>query len=381
MVPWNRFFLSFCFLCQGILVQAQVNLFGTVVDDADGDTLAQVSVYINQTTIGAVTNAQGYFQLAQVPPGNYEIVVSHVGYARLTHRLDVGIRDVRLVFRMTREVKEMREVLVTNPARRQQWIELVRRHLIGQTPAASRTRVLNEEDIFFARTDRSGYVRAFSEVPLVIENREFGYMLHFELMEFRYDASSQETSFYGFSRYENLDASQGERERYARMRALNYRGSTHHFFRALLSVRLENEVYTCSRTPYVPGTREVCRPGDSADANARRVLSNRSVPVSGKELLRWDSARGKAYLQWNGRLTIRFRFDPYYRRDIRNLPGMQFQPTSGTESYVEMILPRVYIDENGVPEDPVSIRLGGFWAYEKLANILPLDYRPVAADR
>jgi hypothetical protein len=45
-------------------------------------------------------------------------------------------------------------------------------------------------------------------------------------------------------------------------------------------------------------------------------------------------------------------------------------------SYIFIDADPVYIVDDGMPEDPRAIRFGGSWSRERLANMLPLDYRP-----
>ncbi len=53
---------------------------GKILDKDTGEPLPGVSVLISGTTIGAATNIQGEFFIINVPPGEYELKVSLVGY-------------------------------------------------------------------------------------------------------------------------------------------------------------------------------------------------------------------------------------------------------------------------------------------------------------
>ncbi len=54
---------------------------GTVTDARTGDKLPSVNVVIEGTTLGAVSNVDGYFTILNVPPGRYRLKASLVGYA------------------------------------------------------------------------------------------------------------------------------------------------------------------------------------------------------------------------------------------------------------------------------------------------------------
>ena len=63
---------------------------GTVTDAATGQPLEGVSVFLQGTGAGALTNASGRYFILSVPPGTYTIVVHSVeGHSRLIRRLVV----------------------------------------------------------------------------------------------------------------------------------------------------------------------------------------------------------------------------------------------------------------------------------------------------
>jgi outer membrane receptor protein involved in Fe transport len=55
---------------------------GTVTDSKTGEPLSGVSIQIEGSTMGAKTNIDGDFLIISVPPGNYSLVFSYVGYEK-----------------------------------------------------------------------------------------------------------------------------------------------------------------------------------------------------------------------------------------------------------------------------------------------------------
>ena len=78
----------------------------------------------------------------------------------------------------------MRDILVVTSSQREKWMILVKENFLGQTIAADKSKILNEDDIFFEKGQKKHVIKAFSEVPLIIENKELGYRVYFELQEF-----------------------------------------------------------------------------------------------------------------------------------------------------------------------------------------------------
>ena len=59
-------------------------IFGKVIDEDTSEPLIGVNVVIKGIGQGASTDEQGEFYLIGVPPGNYNIEFSYIGYAPLT---------------------------------------------------------------------------------------------------------------------------------------------------------------------------------------------------------------------------------------------------------------------------------------------------------
>ena len=87
--PFLLFFLA---ASCAVLAQTTGAIRGTVVDD-DGKPVAGATVRIIGTTRGAITKADGSFQVAGVPVGHYEITATSVSYAPFTSSLTVEAGD------------------------------------------------------------------------------------------------------------------------------------------------------------------------------------------------------------------------------------------------------------------------------------------------
>jgi hypothetical protein len=385
MVKLIRFiFLLLFLLGSGYLLSAQVQVSGRVLNDVTGEPLSNASVYINNTTIGTVTNANGEYVLKGIEPGQYEIIVSYVGFDLLVHRVSIGSSSLRITFRQVPKVQELRDILVVSSSQRKKWLEIMRIHFLGQTSAADKCRILNEDDIFFERTGRKEAIKAYSELPLVIENKELGYRIYFELQEFYYDAVEGQTRFYGYSRYEEMKAStDGKSGRYQRIRSRNYQGSTLHFFHALLRDALEQEGFSIFIRLNAGGNDSARRASVAAGSGSPENPKSRqgeapalAIAARARDILLYDSTHAMRYLHWNGILTVRFKEDPYYKASLGKKVFIQGNLPKGVQSNIRLLSSPAYIDENGILADPLALQYSGFWMYEKLANMMPIDYRP-----
>lgn len=70
--------------CTSVIASAQVSgtIRGRVTDGGTGRPIADASVTLTGTRLGAVTNSAGDYSMINVPTGNYEIAARRIGYAR-----------------------------------------------------------------------------------------------------------------------------------------------------------------------------------------------------------------------------------------------------------------------------------------------------------
>ena len=64
---------------------------GKITDSKNGEPLFGVNVIIRGTFLGSSTNSKGNFEIKNVPPGNYEVMVTMIGYK------EVSILNVRVI--------------------------------------------------------------------------------------------------------------------------------------------------------------------------------------------------------------------------------------------------------------------------------------------
>ena len=87
---------------------------GEVVDTDTGDKLPGANVFIESTTIGAVTDLDGRFLIARAPVGTLNLVVSYVGYRSTTITVEVvDGEELEVSIGLEYEVLEGEEVVIT----------------------------------------------------------------------------------------------------------------------------------------------------------------------------------------------------------------------------------------------------------------------------
>jgi CarboxypepD_reg-like domain len=340
-------------------VLAQVNITGKVLANVSGEPLVGVSVYINNSTIGTTTNENGIFELQQIVPGTYEIIVSHIGYEPLLHRVEIKAANLKFIFRLEAKVEQMRNILVMSDEKRRKMMTIFKEQFLGITVAGEKCSIENEREIMFEPGNGKSDIYAFADQPLIVINRELGYRILFDLQEFYLDQSTGRTFFYGYSKYEDLE--KGNTEKYRKKRRQYYMGSTMHFYHSLFEGKAkENQFRVIQIITY--------------SNNIERYVD--TLKNDPKNFVYTDKESKRKYMAWDGKITVRYLQDPVYKNALRNKTMVEGALRKGIESELTMLEKPVFFTDQGLPEYPLRITFSGFWSYERLGNMLPINYRP-----
>jgi hypothetical protein len=382
-IPLIFLFLFSCILL-ALRVSAQNSITGKVLNEQNEQPLVGASVYINNSTIGTTTNEAGEFKISSLPNGYYEIVVSYVGFEILVYRITIQSRNMSLLFKLEPKPTEMRKVVVLSRDTRAKWLKVMRENFLGITEAARKTKIMNEDDILFEEGSGKNQVKAFSAAPLEVVNKELGYRIYFELVGFYYNAEEGRTYFYGYSRFEELNEKGKTPNRYIRNRERYYKGSTLHFFHSLIDNRVKEEGFMLlnvqSMANAASGKNVLI--DSSSRSPSIKVSGGRSIGVgmatTRDNIFRKDSVDGNEVyvLDWKETLRVSYGKDPFVKRHLTKTILMQGSLPVGVYSNVDMLERPVYMDSNGTLYNPLALQMRGYWAYEKLANMLPMNYRP-----
>jgi len=329
------------------------------VRDTDGAPLPGASVYLSGTSRGDAADAEGRFEIADVPPGAYRLVGSMVGFSpqAVPLRLAPGHAET-VALTLTPIALELGgvEVEADRDDRWRRRLEQFEDELLGESANADSTRVLNPEVLRFR--SRWGALEAEAVAPLVIENRALGYRLTYDLHVF--SACATAVRYDGDQRFEDLEpASAAEAARWAEARARAYRGSLAHLLRAMLAGTAEDEGFTLLYTRDDP-----FGPDATFRTASRHVMA---VDDDGWGTLR---ARGRLEVTYGGEPE-----EPAYLRS-RWFPDRRSRPDRVQRSALHLDRSLVRIDPQGTPEDPFSMSASGHMGFERLADRVPEDYAP-----
>ncbi len=102
-------FLLFVF-CAEILAQSG-KLEGKIIDET-GSPVAYATVQITELKYGVSTDAEGFFSFGEIAPGNYTLLISHVGYATVEKKITIKESGHELIINMRKTPVTLGEAVV-----------------------------------------------------------------------------------------------------------------------------------------------------------------------------------------------------------------------------------------------------------------------------
>lgn len=91
----KRFFLLIiCFFTLQALVAQNGQVRGFIYDKEDGEPVIYTNVFLQGTSIGAVSDVNGYYVISKIPEGHYKLTVRAMGYNAWEQEVFVGKNDL-----------------------------------------------------------------------------------------------------------------------------------------------------------------------------------------------------------------------------------------------------------------------------------------------
>lgn len=370
--------IFFFLLVNGHVFAQSFFIRGFIVDGETQQPLANASVYINNSTSGTITNAAGEFQLGPFAPGEYEVVASFVGYSNLLYVANLRTASLKITFQLSKKDQQMRDLLILPSETRMRYLEIFKRNLLGESSAGLRSKIKNLKDVQFAAGSNKNEVIAYCDTTLVVDNPELGYVVYFDLVDFYFNRNTGESRFYGYTRFVDKDTDGDTKRKWARRRKQAYEGSSMHFFRSIVSRNLKADGFSMQNVYRQEMKKE---PAATIQINASGMSSmDIAMPVTEDSILHLYSDSGyRVYeLKIADWLRVLYNKNTALKKDITKNRIVGGQMVDLTVAGIRPIKPRtpVLIDDRGRTVTPMSFYYDGMWSYERLANMLPEDYKP-----
>lgn len=402
-------FTFFLGVCQ---VHAQFLMRGKVLDAESLQPLEFATIFINNSTFGDITDRNGTFQI-NIPSGNYELVISYLGYQTFSFPFNTNtIRD-SYEFRILPEYFELEEAGIAEK-RDKAWynnLEIFKENFLGTSINGQRCKILNPEVLILDNETNKNVLTARSKGILEIENPNLGYSIKYVLEGFELDFEKKISKYVGYPYFIEQDIPRRRKAQIEKQRIRAFEGSITHFVRVLYQGNIGEEGFVVKKSE-LKSNRE--RPADAEIEAAkeklaqtrtwlvrdslRQFIQKESLPKEKFELSKEDliagnlveeARNGLLFLTYSDPFFVIFEKEPeepnYHKYSTKlqngnrtrgnsvgfqaNLEPMPFQVTQLTLTGNAL---RLF--EDGSYFHPFDLYLDGYMAWEKIGDLVPLDY-------
>jgi len=364
---------------------SQTRIDGRIVDKSTSEPLVGVNVFFSKTTWGATTDDNGFYTLTNIPAGQYELVVSMIGYEVEREQMIIKTDErFTLNFRLQSRAILMSEVNVTAKTDRvwKKNYDRFRRSFLGTSKNGESCLILNE---FVLTFDENGqYFRAKASQPIRIENPELGYRITYILDDFEIDGT--EVRFAGDHYYESMiSKSKRQLKKWEKNRKKAYNGSLRHLLKTLtdrfdLRFTLKNGmIIQNDNWNSIAGRKKdpLVREGFSISMNKKDLFGTSLIIEEEYKPLRSDTLvfPGVTYeqplLSFEGRMMV------VYMKESPELAYMMENDSPSSYKQTSYLLLRadsVYYDRDGRYFEPYMIEQQGYSSWERIGDQLPFNY-------
>jgi len=346
--------------------QAQTINF-LLIEEGSETPIEAAHIFILNSTIGDFTDAQGKCKLVVPQKMAGQVVISHIAYDNVQINIDdLKILDQICLIKLKQNSSSFNEVVVTSK-RDTKWkrhYRTFKKTLLGEGQAAEKCEILNPEVLRFDINENQ--FRATAIAPLKIKNKYLGYQIEFLLNELIVESDGSR-SYNGQASFKDL-FSDDLSASISRKREKTYEGSRRHFFRALIEDEL-NESYLVTINQYSNGEFiELAKPGRAdlveliestgfykvhfndflqvVNLNLKNIVEAGQKKISGKQTSRFNSTYSSGTSKVDYAVSQLFKIAPF-----------------------------LIVDRYGNVYNTSKVKEYGFWAEQRLATMLPLDYK------
>jgi CarboxypepD_reg-like domain len=363
------FMLTFLF---SINSEAQVlfAITGSIADKKNVPLQAATIFLTGRMNITA-SDGNGNFSLNNLKAGNYNLVVTMIGYKPVIKDVAILDRDIKLILQLETQPVNLEAVTVKPDKSRLKNLDIFKRQFLGESENALQCKILNSEILTFNLDNKTDILTARSDDILIIKNQALGYQLKYVLLNFEYDQRKNSTIYQGYPSFEELKGTPEEEVQWKINRRLAFLGSIHHFIRSIYNEHCRADgfiVYKIkNRQPFdLANTKK-----DLIKIDYRQVSFDSLLTIKDEHFktLHFKDALYTIYTK--GKEQVNFKNKNY------SLDGMytdRWLP-EGQVSIVTLFGP-VSIDDDGLFEPTSNLYFEGYMGWEKIADLVPYEYTP-----
>lgn len=245
------------------------------IQTENGNLISYVNVYLDGTKISAVSANDGSFQLDVQGQKSGNLIFQKDNYETSIFPLNQAIgKSVKVIINPIKEIEEVVIIPYTEEAYRN-YINYFLDQFIGYD--RENVKIKNLRMLKFSYDKKNQFLKVKAPQTLIIENKNLGYTIQYNLINFEADFKKKTTSYLGTSFFK--ETSSKKEIILNRMNA--YQGSLMHFFRSLYKNELEKDGFIVNHAKRIPN------PKYPSEAELQKLKDHFSIMKTQNSTLPW----------------------------------------------------------------------------------------------
>lgn len=358
-------FLFGCVTSSFLFSQSTYIVSGQIIDATTKLPMQAASVFAQNTTIGTVTNVDGFFKL-ELPNGGYGLAVTFTGYQTEVKRITTAdASDKNIVIELKQKEKELQDVIIRNSYEVldgwEKYGNFFLENFLGKSENSKQCNIKNTSALKFYFYKRKNRLKVLATEPLEIVNNALGYNIKYTLDSFTHEFNTQVSLYSGYPLFEEIKPiTEEQKGTWSSNRTIAYNGSILHFMRSIYTKKLKEEGFEIQFL-IDQNEKESALPINEFYGAIKYVKDDSTgiveiEPIQNNLIVIYKNEKPSLlYLQNNPDAPLKF-----------ELSVLNFAPKQP-----------ISIEQNGYYFDQSDITINSYWVWEKVADMLPYDFKPL----
>ena len=236
------FFLSFVTCCFSQIISGKIQT-------ENGNVIPNVNVYLDGTKTSTVCANDGSFRLDVQGQKSGNLIFQKDHYETSIFPLNQAIgKSVKVIINPVSEIEEVTIIPYTEQAYKD-YINYFLDKFIGFD--RENVSIKNQRTLKFSYDKKNQFLKVKAPQTLVIENKNLGYSIRYNLINFEADFKKKTNSYLGTSFFK-----ESNNKKNAILNRMNaYNGSLMHFLRSLYKNELEKEGFIVNHAKRIPNPK------------------------------------------------------------------------------------------------------------------------------
>ncbi len=365
----NYLLLVFIFILNTVHGQGILTVAGTIKDEKN-IVLPGATVFLTGTKSITATDENGNFKLLGISPGNYDLVIKMIGYSPVIKTVTLSTDISGLNFSLKPSNLLLKEITIHPDFNREKYISIFKREFLGRSINARACVLTNPEVLYVNFDKRKKLLKVSAEEFLIVQNRALGYQIKYLLNNFEFDEQTSIVHYEGYPSFENSKGNQKQEDAWKRNQKTAYAGSINHFFKSIYNDNYAAQGFDTYKV--------IGKPMPGEHPKYQKPVIFEEDPVSFDSLLTVKNKNFKS-IKFTDCLYVVYKNEKE-SQDFVDLgysikrPATKKPISDGQVSLVYLIADSILIDKNGSFSPTQGLIFEGYWAWEKVADLMPLEY-------